>query len=711
MDTIQQTTHAWGLQSNCQLRFVNFEAHENHISHETKGLSKKHLVVRRGKPFKLTLLFRSQMWNPRNENLVLEVCLGNRSERIPVQFSEEEYRPHSWSANVYPGGLHPESVEVHVCSSVQSSVALHHLLLHLETRQTRRSYSVGDFVLLCNPWLKDDPVYMPMDVQIQEYINSDYGLVYMGTCGSIIRRPWSFGQYEPEVLEACLKLLEVSPQHFKDKDKDYLRRADPVYLSRVICAMVNSNDDMGILEGKWQGGYSDGVSPTEWSGSADILHQWVSSNCRPVRYGQCWVFAAVLCTVMRVLGIPSRVVTVFNAAHDSDANLTIQEFYSSTGEKLNLSKDSVWNFHVWVECWMTRGDLGAEFDGWQVVDPTPQERSAGVFCCGPCPVAAVRERCYDARYDAPFVYASVDADVVRVILRKGREVGREVDTESVGQLIYTKSLYSDTPENLTGTYKGRKRKQPRVTARLMDRAALCSAQSLATDQYYKSSPQETSPGLEVSLSIGGGPSVGENISMRVTVTNRSTSPRLLMEHLSAQLKAFNSNPGRSFWKSHQEVRLQPGEVLTLPHTIPPAEYEAFLAGEDIVNVAVVIKDKRTKERVLAMQEFNISSPQMSVEIEGGDSIQMNKEYTAQVSFVNTFTKALSGAVLTVEGSGLLQGKHRERMLLMPPGEKIEKTVTIVASVAGTKLLMATFSHSSSPTVVFRTFHKVSIMAA
>lgn len=45
---------------------------------------------------------------------------------------------------------------------------------------------------------------------------------------------------------------------------------------------------------------------------------------------------------MRVLGIPSRVVTVFNAAHDSDGNLSIEEYYSSMGEKLNLTKDSVW---------------------------------------------------------------------------------------------------------------------------------------------------------------------------------------------------------------------------------------------------------------------------------------------------------------------------------------------------------------------------------
>lgn len=37
------------------------------------------------------------------------------------------------------------------------------------------------------------------------------------------------------------------------------------------------------------------------------------------------------------------------------------------------------NFHVWVEGWMRRPDLekGTTYDGWQVLDPTPQEQSNG----------------------------------------------------------------------------------------------------------------------------------------------------------------------------------------------------------------------------------------------------------------------------------------------------------------------------------------------
>nr|XP_046253906.1 protein-glutamine gamma-glutamyltransferase 2-like isoform X2 [Scatophagus argus] len=713
MDCMQQTIHyiSGPNSGHCQLKFVNFEAHENHISHDTWGLSQKHLVLRRGKPFKVTLLFGSHSWNPRTEIPVLEVWLGDMSERIPVQFSDKQFDTQSWSARIYTGDMHPQSVTIHICSPVLSSVGLYHLHMHMETICSRRSYALGTFVLLCNPWLKDDQVYMPLDVQKQEYIKSDCGLVYMGTHLNISRRPWSFGQYEPGVLEACLQLLQVSPQHLSDKRKDYILRADPVYLSKVICAMVNCADDLGILEGKWQGSYQDGVNPTEWSGSADILLQWASSNYSPVRYGQCWVFASVLCTVMRVLGIPSRVVTVFNAAHDSDASLKIEEYYSSTGEKLHISKDSIWNFHVWVECWMRRTDLGAEFDGWQVVDPTPQEKSAGIYCCGPCPVVAIKHRCLGTPYDSSFIYASVDADIVRLIVRNGQVVGRTVDKEWVGQLIYTKSIGSDRPENLTQTYKSKKRGQIAIKEEMINQIHQMSSSTYCSLQ---SSPMrggtDMSPGLEVSLNIDGRTTLGDSIIMCVTITNQSNSPRDLVEHLNAQLKKYNQSPQEIFWKSHKQVRIQAGEVLKLYHTISPSEYESVLACDDIVNMAVVIKDVRTKERVLAAQEFNLSTPQIIIEIKGGDSIQMKKEHTAHVSLISTFSKTLNGAVLTVKGFGLLQGKHEARLTLLQPGDKIEKEVTIMATSPGTKLLMASFSHSHSPRIVSRSFHTVSVVS-
>lgn len=59
---------------------------------------------------------------------------------------------------------------------------------------------------------------------------------------------------------------------------------------------VNCNDDQGVLLGRWDNNYGDGVSPMSWIGSVDILRRWKNHGCQRVKYGQCWVFAAVACT-------------------------------------------------------------------------------------------------------------------------------------------------------------------------------------------------------------------------------------------------------------------------------------------------------------------------------------------------------------------------------------------------------------------------------
>lgn len=81
------------------------------------------------------------------------------SETIPVQFSDERSDPQAWSAKIYPGDMHSQSVTIHICSPVLSSVGLYRLLVQIDTRQNRRSYAVGTFVLLCNPWLKGGSMY------------------------------------------------------------------------------------------------------------------------------------------------------------------------------------------------------------------------------------------------------------------------------------------------------------------------------------------------------------------------------------------------------------------------------------------------------------------------------------------------------------------------------------------------------------------------
>ena len=70
-----------------------------------------------------------------------------------------------------------------------------------------------------------------------------------------------------------------------------------------------------------------------------------------MRYAQCWVFAGLLTTALRALGLPCRPVTCYSSAHDTDASLTIDRYYDKEGTRLSGrqagpgSHDSIWNFH------------------------------------------------------------------------------------------------------------------------------------------------------------------------------------------------------------------------------------------------------------------------------------------------------------------------------------------------------------------------------
>uniref|UniRef100_A0A8C2JB28 protein-glutamine gamma-glutamyltransferase n=1 Tax=Cyprinus carpio TaxID=7962 RepID=A0A8C2JB28_CYPCA len=418
-----------------------------------------------------------------------------------------------------PNPTGPRALSVTLSSPATASIGVYTLQLRVEARLSVKTHLLGQFTLLCNPWCQADSVFL------NEYVRSDIGLLFKGSPGNVVSRPWTFDQFEKGILDICMKLLQVSPQYQADMGKDLLNRSNPVYIGRVISAMVNCNDDKGVLMGNWSGDYSGGVNPSQWSGSADILRKWAATQFSPVKYGQCWVFAAVMCTVMRALGIPTRVITNFSSAHDTNGNMVIEEYYNEMGEKLSFSRDSIWNFHVWVESWMKRPDLSRGYDGWQVLDPTPQERSEGMFRCGPAAVKAVYEQKVDAQYDVPFVYAEVNADVRVMIVRDRTVLSTSVDKRRVGALISTKRPGSMSMQDVTSEYK----------------------------------TEKVSKGTAVSLQLLKPPVVGENISFNVIITNNEAAQKLLKKHVNAQNKEYNRNPTGTFWEAHDDVKIGPKE--------------------------------------------------------------------------------------------------------------------------------------------------------
>ncbi|XP_016092985.1 protein-glutamine gamma-glutamyltransferase 5-like [Sinocyclocheilus grahami] len=694
-----------------------------------------------------------------------------------------------WSAVLerrLPNLTGPRALSVSLSSPASASIGVYTLQLRVEAHLNVKTHSLGQITLLCNPWCQTDSVFLQSEDLRTEYVRSDIGLLFKGSPGNMVSRPWSFDQFEKGILDICMKLLQLSPQHQTDMRKDLQNRSDPVYIGRVISAMVNSNDDKGVLMGNWSGDYSGGVNPSQWSGSADILKKWAESQFRPVKYGQCWVFAAVMCTVMRALGIPTRVITNFNSAHDTDGNMVIEEYYNEMGKKLSMSKDSIWNFHVWVESWMKRPDLGQGYEGWQVLDATPQEKSAGMFRCGPAAVKAIYQQKVEAQYDVPFVYAEVNADVRTIIIKDKKVLSTSIDKKRVGALIATKRPGSMLMQDITSEYKTEKGMfrcgpaavkaiyQQKVEAQydvpfvyaevnadvrtiiIKDKKVLSTSidkkrvgaliatkrpgsmlmQDITSEYKTEKAPgrhplrdeesgfaisrhrfheddsageREASKGIEVSLQLLKAPVVGENISFNVIITNNMAAPKLLKKHVNAQNKEYNRNPTGTFWEAHDDVKIAPNETLTIKHEIPFNAYMLKEAVEDyMVNLAVVIEDVESQERVLASEEFNIRSPTLSVQIQNEFSVVINTPQVATVTFTNLFNVAVSGE-LTVSGSGLLEEKAQMTITIQPQ-ETMKRPVNFTPKMAGAKMLSASLV-LTNPATVLHGFKTINVQAS
>merc|ERR1719482_1909522 len=103
-------------------------------------------------------------------------------------------------------------------------------------------------------------------------------------------------------------------------------RASPIMVSRSVSALCNVQDDLGVLVGNWTDDFSGGEQPTHWNGSVEILTSWARDG-NPVKFGQCWVFAGIVTTVMRCLGVAARPVTNYRSAHDTHNNRMIEFVY------------------------------------------------------------------------------------------------------------------------------------------------------------------------------------------------------------------------------------------------------------------------------------------------------------------------------------------------------------------------------------------------
>uniref|UniRef100_A0AAY4DHP4 protein-glutamine gamma-glutamyltransferase n=1 Tax=Denticeps clupeoides TaxID=299321 RepID=A0AAY4DHP4_9TELE len=651
----------------CVFTGVDLCCQANNHTHRTKEMDVDRLLVRRGQPFSFALECSGSPPQPPDHQLTLVLHLGESS----VHMMATGYFSGQWWFSQQSAQT---ELLITVHSPANAPVGLYKLavLLLSADGEILEEMAPESFYLLFNPWCKADAVYLPDEELLQEYILNENGILYQGSWNQITSLPWNFGQFEKDVVDICFEILNNSPAAVKNPEMDTMNRADPVYVSRTVTAMVNANDDRGVVLGRWDGEYSDGVAPTRWTGSVPILRRWSEGGAQRVRYGQCWVFSGVACTVLRCLGIPTRCVTNYSSAHDTDGNLTVDYTFNEKLESVSTGrKDMIWNYHCWVESWMAREDLPHGYDGWQTLDPTPQERSDGVYCCGPCPVRAVREGEVGLKYDTAFVFAEVNADLVYwVVYPDGQRTKASLNQKTVGKNISTKSVYGDHREDITAHYK-----YPEGSVK--EREVYERAGRRVNQKY--GAPAELELFIKHAQAVHG-------TDFDVIVEVHNVGGQDTQAHLTVMSSAVTYNSlhlGECQKKTASLTVPAQKEVLRLRYD----HYGTCVSEHNLIRVTALLQES---DHNLILQEINIhlTMPKLHVKVVGEPVV--SRKLTVYITLTNPLPVKLTGGVFTIEGAGLTEAQEVPAPSGIGPAEEVTVKCSFKPSRPGLRKLLVDF---------------------
>ncbi|KAK7079820.1 hypothetical protein SK128_021525 [Halocaridina rubra] len=658
-------------------------------------------ILRRGQTFYLAIRFHKD-FDVDKDRVVLNFKFGPKPSVqkgtlavVSIQNQKFTKTKDDWDCRI-DAGARGKDLVVQVYIPASAMVGIWHLDVRSGVQDTSRSTAMNlfsdttDCYVLFNPWCKDDTVYMEDEVKRDEYITNDKGKVYVGAYRRSRGRPWAYGQFDDVVLPVAVYILELS----RVADTE---RGNPVKVVRGISAGVNDIDDEGILVGRWDGEYNDGVPPYQWTGSARIIEEFVKNGFKPVKYGQCWVFSAITTTICRALGIPCRSVTNFVSAHDTNSSLTIDKFFDKEGNELEGGPDgenwdSIWNFHVWNDVWMARPDLPPGYGGWQAIDATPQEESDHKMQCGPVSLAAVRRGDIGLNYDAPFVFAEVNADVMHWGEDPESDWGwsrMKMNSYHIGRQILTKFAGKDDDdgdedqEDVVGEYKSEEGSNA-------ERLAIHNAirGSRRAQQYYEYR-KDIKEDVVFDLIDIDKIMVGEPFKVKVVVKNESDEKRTLSAYLSARSIYYTGVNVALIKKAEGNFTLEPKQSQDIALTVQYTEYWKKLVEQCMMKIYAICRVQETGQTWTDEDDFQVEKPKLTIEAPNEADTKNLCEIT--FSFTNPLDLPLTQCHLSADGAGLMRPRAINLKKEVPAKGKFTHTIKIQPRIHGERKLIATFN--------------------
>uniref|UniRef100_A0AAQ5YA18 Protein-glutamine gamma-glutamyltransferase K n=1 Tax=Amphiprion ocellaris TaxID=80972 RepID=A0AAQ5YA18_AMPOC len=606
----------------------------NRMEHHTNLYQSDNFIIRRGQNFQMWITL-SRPFDPSTDELHLDLKTAVSKGTHVIVPLVQELQGDRWEAAV----VKQDDKRIKLSVNSLPTAVIGRYQLTVETNGANGQVvsthdPANDIYMLFNPWCEDDSVFMDSEEERQEYVLNDIGRIYYGTQDQIGVRTWNYGQFDDGILAACLFVLEKSGTPASGW-------GDPVSVVRIISAMINSPDDRGVLEGNWSGDYSLGTAPTMWSGSVEILNEYQKNNGTPVKYGQCWVFAGVFTSVLRCLGIPGRTVTNFSSAHDTDVSLTTDVYLDENLEPIeHLNADSIWNFHVWSDCWMARPDLPPGNGGWQAVDATPQETSQGSFRCGPASLTAVRNGQVFLKHDCPFVFAEVsnNAQKLNFQLRGGHKL--------LCEKLLERNTIAMLSINLAQHFWS-------FSGSAEERIAVETACSYGSKAEAYSSPTAEDISVEV-LMDGEGPQMGGDAELTIVLRNSSSEKRNVTLHSRVSVMYYTGVHKSMVRKDETDVEVLPNEEKTFEWILEYKDYKNQLIDQAALMLTLLGRVKETQQVLATQFSFRLRTPNLIIKPIG--KAVVGEKMAVEISFTNPLPQVLKAVVFHVEGLGLLPAR-------------------------------------------------------
>ncbi|XP_001364606.1 protein 4.2 [Monodelphis domestica] len=630
----------------------------NHEEHHTTGISSRRLIVRRGQPFTITLHFRPPV---RGFFQVLKkVSLVAQTGEEPSKTNRTKLKfpitslgnPKWWSAAIEERDFQTWTISV---TTPADAIIGHYSLLLRVSRRTQ--YLLGHFTLLFNPWAQEDAVFLENEAQRKEYLLSQDGFIYLGTSDCIQPQPWDFDQFEVNVIDLSLSLLEV--------DKKVDQRNDPIHVTRVLGALLNDRKEKSILTTSQIQDSKDERFLYKRRGSLPILRHWLTGQGRQVPDKQAWVLAAVTCSVLRSLGIPARVITIFDSAQGTGGALTVNEYYDEDGLQAGEDQGSrISIFQVLTECWMTRPDLSSGYGGWQIVDSSLQKES-GHNVLGSCdlvPVKAIKEGALGLSPVAPVLFASLNASCAVWIRSKDGTVTRaDSSPKYVGNNISTKGVGGNRCEDITQNYKyheGSPQKRELLEKVWEESAKPGNVNGVSI------SPETLEP-LHMLLDSSSSMPLDGDVDLAVKLFNHTNEEKTVDLVIGIQAMDYNGVTTTQLYKKKLFLTLHDNEVRTISTSLSSSHFVQSPPENSILRLTAVATHTDPETSYFAQRDIAFCKPQLIIEVP--EMVKLYKPVVASITVQNKMDSPMEDCVITVFGRGLIYREKSYRLGSVWPG--------------------------------------------